>query len=55
MLASLAHAQEVLEKPQVFLRLEFDTYLKKIKARNNRTPIFEKIVMSFYQDSKTRV
>ena len=37
---------------ELYTRWEFDTDLQKFKARHNRTPNFENMVMSFYQ--KTR-
>ena len=37
----------------LYTRWEFDIEMQKFKARHNRTRNFEKMVMSFYQESRT--
>ena len=36
---------------ELYTRWEFDTDMQKFKARHNETRNFEKLVMSFYQES----
>ena len=38
----------------LYKRYEFETDMQKFKARHNRTRNFEKIVMSFYQETKPK-